>query len=91
MPCTISMYMQNLNKAFFANRPFPVSEIVWERTGKLNDFANELYHVIADIWRIKKKNHENKQNTKTSTTKKDALEVMRLTTIARSGENYDSY
>lgn len=53
MPCTISMHMQNLNKALFANRPFPVSEIVWERTRKLTDFANELYHVIADIWRIK--------------------------------------
>lgn len=50
-----------------------------------------MYHVIADICRIKKKNHKNKQNTKTSTTKKDALEVMRLTIISRSGENYDSY
>ena len=91
MPCIISMHMQNLNKAFFANHPFPVSEIVWKRTGKLTDFANELYHVIADICGMKKKKHKNKPNTKPSTTKKDALEVMRLTVISRLGENYDSY
>ena len=86
MPCIISMHMQNLNKAFFANHPFPVSEVVWKRTGKLTDFANELYLVIADICGMKKKKHKNNQNTKTSTTKKDALEVMRLNYFKVRGE-----